>query len=168
MNSSNANPPSAPLQQSETFSQYYLWGWSLSAWKRFCRKWPTVLKQIAFFVSEWPLVQHISHFSVPTYPFTIPLFFSSAQPVLSCLWKSSHMLCSIRAGGKPQVKPTPPLALTSNVHSQIHVATGFSNQLWKFLLSSFWSRSRTLTLFRFKIFYESRDVILSPQLFAMD
>lgn len=64
----------------------------------------------------------------PSLPASITISFNLPSPLSGPLLKSSHMLRSVRAGGKPQVDPTPPLGLASVPCTQTHVATGHTKE----------------------------------------
>lgn len=88
------------------------------------------IKIAVYFNDQVDLKPHIFCDFLFSPPFLITLciyhhLLVSAHLVLSLpLLKSSHMLSSVRAGGKPQVDPTPPFGLASVPRTQIHVATG--------------------------------------------
>lgn len=111
---------------------------------QFCRQLSSGLVENYILSPNMTYSSAINHFSFfPFFPSRLWMYFPA--PVVSAahfiphpcsLLKFSHMLCSIRAGGKPQVRHTSLLALAPVLCTQIHVSAGLTNQLWKFSSAS--------------------------------
>lgn len=133
------NPPSRPNMNLNRILILIIWG--IMKINNSCTANSIISSCITCGFMRFPLFPTLSHHSLSLSP--CPNI-CTPRPLSSIVKKPSHILSSVRAGGKPQVDPAPPLGLASVPCTQIPVATGHVTSgtpregLWSGRPLSFW------------------------------